>query len=138
MWFLPGPIEEEDAHPPGLGPESDERAILAEWQQAEAGTAAHLARVAGRLGALDDRLRRGPGGWKHRLALTEAADLGWVAGDRIAPDRLALWVALRLSAVRGRSRGARAGGLGNAPVERWPGTGGRFGGISRATRSRRG
>jgi len=37
--------------------------------------AARLARVAGRLGVLDDRLRRGPEGWRDRLALVEAADL---------------------------------------------------------------
>jgi hypothetical protein len=37
--------------------------------------ATRLARVAGRLGALDERLRRGPEGWRHRLALVEAADL---------------------------------------------------------------
>lgn len=56
--------------------------------------------MAGRLGALDDRLRRGPVGWRHRLALIEAADLSWFAGDRITPDRLALWLALRLSGVQ--------------------------------------
>lgn len=39
--------------------------------------------VAGRLGALDDRLRRGPEGWRQRLALIEAADLSWFVGDRI-------------------------------------------------------
>lgn len=44
-----------------------------------------LARVAGRLGALDDRLRRGPSGWRHRLALIEAAELSWFVGDRVSP-----------------------------------------------------
>jgi len=68
--------------------------------RAEAGLAARLARVAGKLGALDERLRRGPEGWRHRLALIEATELSWFAGDRIAPDRLALWVALRLSGVQ--------------------------------------
>ena len=62
--------------------------------------AARLARVAGRLGALDDRLRRGPEGWRHRLALIEAADLSWFVGDRIGPDRLALWISMRLSGVQ--------------------------------------
>lgn len=76
-----------------------ETSILDEWNKAEAGHAASLARVAGRLGALDDRLRRGPEGWRHRLALIEAAELSWFAGDRIAPDRLALWISMRLSGV---------------------------------------
>ena len=62
--------------------------------------AARLARVAGRIGALDDRLQRGPEGWRHRLALIEAADLSWFVGDRIGPDRLALWISMRLSGVQ--------------------------------------
>ncbi len=45
-------------------------------------------------------MRRGPEGWRHRLALIEAADLSWFAGDRIGPNRLALWIALRLSGVQ--------------------------------------
>lgn len=70
------------------------------WRKAEAGHAARLARVAGRLGALDDRLRRGPEGWRHRLALIEATDLSWFAGERVAPDKLALWMSMRLSGVQ--------------------------------------
>ena len=46
------------------------------------------------------RLNRGPEGWRLRLALIEAADLSWFAGDRIGPDRLALWISLRLSGVQ--------------------------------------
>lgn len=79
--------------------EARETAVLDEWRKAEAGHAARLARVAGRLGAMDDRLKRGPEGWRHRLALIEAADLSWFVGDRIGPDRLALWISLRLSGV---------------------------------------
>lgn len=56
--------------------------------------------MAGRVGALDDRLKRGPEGWRHRLALIEAADLSWFADDRIGPDRLALWISMRLSGVQ--------------------------------------
>lgn len=101
LWFLPGPIEEErDDLPPGPRAEPRETAILDDWRKAEAGNAARLARVAGRLGALDDRLQRGPVGWRHRLALIEAADLSWFAGDRIAQDRLALWISMRLSGVQ--------------------------------------
>lgn len=45
-------------------------------------------------------MRRGPDGWRHRLALIEATDLSWFAGDRIGQDRLALWISLRLSGVQ--------------------------------------
>jgi hypothetical protein len=100
MWFLPGPIEEEpDYLLPGPRAEPRETELLDDWQKAEAGHAARLARAAGRLGALDDRLKRGPEGWRHRLALIEAADLTWFVGDRIGPDRLALWISMRLSSL---------------------------------------
>tara|TARA_R110000744_G_scaffold64294_9_gene132262 strand:+ start:1739 stop:2806 length:1068 start_codon:yes stop_codon:yes gene_type:complete len=101
LWFLPGPMEEEPHYlPPGPRAEVRETAVLDDWRRAEAGHAARLARVAGRIGALDDRLKRGPEGWRHRLALIEAADLRWFAGDRIGPDRLALWISMRLSGVQ--------------------------------------
>ena len=89
-----------DYLPPGPRAELRETAVLDDWRKAEAGNAARLARVAGRIGALDDRLRRGPKGWRHRLALMEAADLSWFVGDRIGPDRLALWKSMRLSGVQ--------------------------------------
>jgi hypothetical protein len=80
--------------------EPRETAVLDDWRRAEGAHAARLARASGRLGALDDRLRRGPDGWRHRLALIEAADLSWFAGDRVGPDRLALWMSMRLSGVQ--------------------------------------
>jgi len=102
LWFLPGPMAEEpDFLTLGHRVEAAEATILADWMQAESGLAANLARIAGRLGALDERLRRGPEGWRHRLALIEAADLSWFMGDRISPDRLAQWADLRLSGVQG-------------------------------------
>ena len=101
LWFLPGPMEEEpDYLPPGPRAEPREAEVLDDWRMAEAAHAARLARVAGRVGALDDRLKRGPEGWRHRLALIEAADLSWLNGDRIGPDRLALWISMRLSGVQ--------------------------------------
>jgi len=101
LWFLPGPMEEEpDYLPPGPRAEPCEAAVLDDWRKAEASSAARLARVAGRIGALDDRLKRGPERWKHRLALIEASDLSWFVGDRIGPDRLALWISMRLSGVQ--------------------------------------
>ena len=101
LWFLPGPMEEElDSLPPGTPAEPRATAVLDDWTHAEGAQAARLARVANRLGALDDRLRRGPEGWRHRLALIEAADLSWFVGDRVGPDRLALWMSMRLSGVQ--------------------------------------
>ena len=92
--------DEPDYLPPGPRAEPRETEVLDDWRKAEAGHAARLARVAGRVGALDDRLKRGPEGWRHRLALIEAADLSWLNGDRIGPDRLALWISMRLSGVQ--------------------------------------
>ena len=101
LWFLPVPMEEESEDlPPGPRAEPRETSVLDDWRKAEAGNAARLSRVAGRLGAMDDRLKRGPQGWRHRLALIEAADLSWFAGDRVGPDRLALWNSMRLSGVQ--------------------------------------
>ncbi len=58
-----------------------------------------------RMGALDDRMLRGPAGWRQRLALSEASDLGWIAGHRIALDRLALWLNLRSGSLDGEEQG---------------------------------
>ncbi|MDE4319150.1 hypothetical protein PXK51_19085, partial [Phaeobacter gallaeciensis] len=67
LWFLPGPLEEEpDDLPPGPRAEPPDTAVIEGWAKAESVHAARLARVAGRLGALDDRLLRGPEGWRHR------------------------------------------------------------------------
>lgn len=88
LWFLPGPAEAEEDLP------QDEAALVVAWQAAQAAQALPLARVAARFGALDAQLRNGPEGWRHRLALIEAAELSGVA-----VDRLGLWQALRLSAA---------------------------------------
>jgi hypothetical protein len=101
LWFLPGPIEEEpDDLPPGPRAEPPDTAVIDDWAKAERAHSARLAKVAGRLGALDDRLLRGPNGWRHRLALIETADLSWLAGDRVSSDRLALWISMRLSGAQ--------------------------------------
>ena len=101
LWFLPGRLEEEpDDLPPGPRAEPPDTAVVHDWAKAERLHAARLARVAGRLGALDDRLLRGPEGWRHRLALIEAAALSWFAGDRVSSDRLALWISMRLSGAQ--------------------------------------
>jgi len=101
LWFMPGPLEEEpDDLPPGPRAEPPDTAVIDDWAKAEGVHAARLAGVAGRLGALDDRLLRGPEGWQYRLALIEAADLSWFAGARVSADRLALWVSMRLSGAQ--------------------------------------
>ena len=51
------------------------------------------------MGILDERLRRGPAGWRQRLALIEASELSWLTQDRIGLDRLSLYMALRVSTV---------------------------------------
>ena len=86
--------------PPGPRAKPPDTSVIEDWAKAEGVHAARLARVAGRLGALDDRLLRGPEGWRHRLALIEAAELSWFAGDRVSSDRLALWVSMRLSGAQ--------------------------------------
>ena len=111
LWFLPPPLEDEPEFlrptPRGGAPGGTD---LESWTQAEAASAAQLARVAGRLGALDERLRRGPEGWRHRLALIEASDLSWLSGDRVGRDRLALWLTLHLGGSGEDTRSlARAG-----------------------------
>jgi hypothetical protein len=71
LWFLPGPMDDApDYLPPGPRADLRETDVLDDWRRAEAGHAARLARVAGRIGALDERLKRGPEGWRHRLALS--------------------------------------------------------------------
>ena len=100
LWFLPGQLEDEpDYLPPGPVHEAKESDVVDARRAAEAGQAAQLARVAARLGILDEPLRRGPAGWRQRLALIEAADLSWLTQDRIGLDRLSLYVALRVSTV---------------------------------------
>lgn len=100
LWFIPGPIEEEPAF---LAPlpraEAGEGDQVAQWEQAQSQHALLLARVAARFGALDERLRQGPKGWRQRLALVEASELSWLTGDRISVDRLGLWQAMRISSV---------------------------------------
>lgn len=80
------------------------------WVAAEAALAVPLARLALLFGEFDARLRSAPQGVRWRLALTEAAELSWWAGDRIGVDRLALWMGLHVGATDdGAQALARAG-----------------------------
>ena len=100
LWFLPGPVEDEpDFLPPLPRAEPDERALVADWEATQASQALRLARVAARFGALDDRLARGPEGWRHRLAILASSEFSWMSGDRVSVDRLGLWLAMRLGAT---------------------------------------
>jgi len=99
LWFLPGPSEDEpDLLAPLPRGEPGEHDQIEAWEQAQGAQALHLAQVAARFGALDQRLRLAPAGWRHRLALMEASNLSWLAGDRVSVDRLGLWQAMRISA----------------------------------------
>lgn len=103
LWFLPGPSDDEADDPLAMPlPRADHRHLVrpAEWRAAEGALAADLARTAARLGALDERLRLAPEGLRQRLALLEAAEFSWWAGDRVPADRLALWMTLRLDGVQ--------------------------------------
>jgi hypothetical protein len=107
LWFLP---EAAEGSPPAPVPRAARGRIdPRDWAVAQGALAAELARVALVYGALEERLGAGPPGWRHRLALGQAADLSWWAGDRIGAERLALWEALRLSGVQ-----EDAGGLARA------------------------
>ncbi|MCG7522030.1 helix-turn-helix domain-containing protein [Ruegeria sp. Ofav3-42] len=101
LWFLP---PDEDV-PQGdfllPGPKVDRRQLFdpREWRAAQSELSYELAELAATFGALDERLRAGPDGWGHRLALMDVSDLGWWTGDRISVDRLALWTGLRIGAT---------------------------------------
>ncbi|MEZ5752117.1 MAG: hypothetical protein R3D60_09150 [Paracoccaceae bacterium] len=102
LWFLPGPVEDDDLSPL---PRADSRLLFDpdEWRRAEAAQAGELAHLALLFGELDARLRmadpRQRAGLNHRLALNEAADIAWWAGDRFAVERLGLWLALRIGST---------------------------------------
>lgn len=100
LWFLPGPdLELADAPYDVPLPKADQTPLVdvAAWRQAEADLAGPLAELALRVGRLTERVHAGPDGWLHRLALREAVDLSWLAGDRVPLERLALWLTLRLA-----------------------------------------
>lgn len=99
LWFLT-PLSAGDEQQAPFGRAAVTPPALAEWRAAQGDLAAELAQLAARFGALDERLRRGPEGWRQRLALAEAAEISWWAGDRVPADTLALWVGQRLSGAQ--------------------------------------
>lgn len=94
-WFLPAPAA-EDAPAPQLprGP-----AAASAWKAAEGALAGDLAELAFDAGRLAERVARAGAGAVQRLALAEAASLSWWTGDRVAADRLALWLSYRIGAT---------------------------------------
>jgi hypothetical protein len=78
LWFLPGPMEEDDL-PPGAPPlPRASRELLfdpADWRAAQNSLSGGLARLTQVFGELDARLRGAPPGLQLRLALREASDL---------------------------------------------------------------
>lgn len=110
LWFLPPATPLDPDLPPLPRAERGDLTGLAEWEAAQAALAVELAQTAARFGALDERLRHAGEGARQRLALLEVAELSWHAGDRIGPDRLALWVGLRLAGAQDDAQAlARAG-----------------------------
>ncbi|MGP3696734.1 hypothetical protein [Rhodobacter sp. NSM] len=101
LWFAGPTPETEEAFVPPL-PRADRRVPLrdVEWRRAEAALAANLARTAQRFGAFDERMRRAPAGVRERLAVREACEFSWWAGDRVTPDRLSLWMSLRMAGAQ--------------------------------------
>lgn len=110
LWFLPPALPLDPDLPPLPQADRGDLTGLAEWQAAQAGLAVELAQTAARFGALDERLRHAGEGARQRLTLMEVAELSWHAGDRIGPDRLAMWVGLRLAGAQDDAQAlARAG-----------------------------
>ena len=105
IWHPPGPRADDDI--PASAHHLFDPSV---WRSAQRDHAGELAFLTEAMGQLDERLRSGPAGWRHRCALQEAAALSWWAGDRIGADRLALWLGARLSGVGDDARAlARAG-----------------------------
>lgn len=103
---MPTADEEDSVDPTSPLPRANRSKLIDvdAWRTAEATLAVPLAQVAAKLGALDERLRRAPEGWRHRLALIEASGLSWLGTERISAERLSLWRAMRLSGVQEDNR----------------------------------
>lgn len=99
LWFLPPDDDAVPADAPLPRAERERLFPYAEWRAAEAELTADLAALCFDFGRLEERLRRlGPGA-RRRLALLEVAGAGWWTGDRLAADRLVLWLAMQIGAT---------------------------------------
>ena len=106
LWFLPGPVPEADDTPLPWHPTGQ---AAAGWHKAECENAVLLAQAAQAYGALNTRLIGMPGA-QGRVALMQVAEMSWHLGDRLTEDRIALYLAARLSRARDQMPAfARAG-----------------------------
>ena len=99
LWFLP---PDDDPEPEASPLPRAERVLLfphADWRAAEGVLAPDLAALAYDFGRLEERLRGAGEGARRRIALQEVASLGWWTGDRLAGDRLALWLSMQIGAT---------------------------------------
>jgi hypothetical protein len=97
LWFLPAPEEAGDLTPFPL-PRAPALPLFdaAEWVRAQGQLSGALAQLCLQFGRLEERLQRlGPGA-RQRLALREAAEMAWWAGERVGVERLALWIGQHL------------------------------------------
>ncbi len=109
LWFLRSLADEEDDRPPqpdALLARHPRVVDASTWREAEMALTGELAELAFDLGRLSERLAVMGQGAVQRLAHAEASGLSWWTGDRVAAERLALWLSYRIGAV-----GEDGGGL---------------------------
>jgi hypothetical protein len=104
LWFLSQPLPDVETAAEGIPPSArvPRAAALIDgqlWREAEESLAVDLAALAFDHGRLTERVSATGQGSIQRLAHAEAASLSWWTGDRIAADRLALWLAFRIGAA---------------------------------------
>ena len=141
LWFLPSDEGDEDGAQRPYLPHPHERQISfadpQEWTLAESQFAHDLALLGFDHGRLVERLRLMGEGPVERLAQAEALAFGWWTGDRVAADRLALWLSLRIGAtgddaaeftrVAWAARRLAAAHIGSSPAEHLGDSQGRMG-----------
>lgn len=120
LWFLDAEAVDDAGFAPL--PRSDQRKLFEpnDWLAAQAEHSGALAEVAQLFGALDERLLQMGAGALAHLALKEVEEFSWGIGDRIAADRLALWMEMHLGRAAGRQSGADARILGVSQAYRAP------------------
>lgn len=100
-WFLPP--DPNDMEETIALPSAKKGASLVDvsgWRAGEAALAGELTELAFDFGRLAERVEVAGQGAVRRLALEEAAALGWWTGDRVGADRLALWTSYRIGAAQ--------------------------------------
>lgn len=99
LWFSPAPPEDlAPTAPPWPLAEPRATTTAQDWHKAEAGLGRALAEAAAALARLDQAMAKHEGALA-RLAASEIAGLSWAEGQRLTPERIALYGAARLSAT---------------------------------------